>query len=138
MSHFSAQSLAKLQTCHKDLQILFAHVIQEYDCSVICGQRNKEDQDAAYAAGNSKLQYPLSKHNSQPSSAVDVAPYEKTGIDWGKLQSCYFAGYVKGVADRLFVLGVMKHRIRMGIDWDGDNDVDDTTFWDACHFELIP
>jgi peptidoglycan L-alanyl-D-glutamate endopeptidase CwlK len=137
MNHFSESSKEKLATCHRDLQTLFAHVIQDYDCTIICGERGKEDQDAAFKAGNSKLEYPNSKHNTHPSSAVDVAPFEKT-IDWGKLQSAFFAGYVKGIADRLFRNGVISHKIRLGADWDSDNDVDDTTFWDACHFEIVP
>jgi hypothetical protein len=73
-----------------------------------------------------------------PSLAVDLAPYESTGIDWGKTQSAYFAGRVMGLAEELFRQGIMKHRIRPGIDWDMDNDVDDTKFWDAGHFEIIP
>ena len=138
MNHFSEVSKERLKTCHRDLQTLFAHVIHDYDCSVICGERTKEEQEAAFKAGNSKLHYPQSKHNSHPSLAVDVAPYEINHIDWGKIQSAFFAGYVKGIADQLFRIGVISHRIRFGIDWDGDNDIDDTTFWDACHFEIIP
>jgi hypothetical protein len=42
-----------------------------------------------------------------------------------------------GVADRLYKIGTITHRIRNGADWDMDHDVDDTTFWDATHFELI-
>lgn len=138
MNHFSDASKAKLQTCHRDLQTLFAHVLNNYNCTIVCGHRGEEDQNKAFAEGKSKLRYPESKHNKRPSLAVDVAPYETTGIDWGKLQSAFFAGYVKGIADKLFQIGVISHRIRMGIDWDGDNDVDDTSFWDACHFEIIP
>lgn len=66
-----------------------------------------------------------------------MVPYEITHIDWSKLQSAHFAGYVKGVADRLFHIGVISHHIRFGVDWDLDNDIDDTTFWDGCHFEII-
>lgn len=136
MSKFSESSKAKLATCHRDLQTLFNHVILEYDCTVVCGTRSQADQDKAYNEGNSKVRYPNSKHNTTPSLAVDVAPYEKSGIDWGKLQSAHFAGYVKGVADQLYRIGSITHRIRFGADWDSDDDVDDTNFWDACHFEI--
>lgn len=137
MNRFSDISKERLKTCHRDLQTLFGHVIQGYDCSVICGTRTAKEQDAAFKSGNSKLQWPNSKHNIIPSLAVDVAPHEEV-IDWGKTQSAHFAGYVKGIADQLFRIGTISHHIRYGIDWDSDNDVDDTTFWDACHFEIIP
>ena len=137
MPQFSITSKEKLQTCHSDLQILFNEVIKHRDCTVVCGHRGQEEQDKAFRLGNSKKQFPDSLHNTEPSLAVDVAPYEG-GIDWGKLQSAEFAGYVMGMADLLFDKGVMKHRIRRGVDWDGDYDIDDTDFWDACHFEIKP
>ena len=111
MNTFSEASRAKLKTCHRDLQLLFAHVIQEYDCTIVCGHRDKEAQDKAYAEGKSKLKYPRSKHNRIPSWAVDAAPYEKAGIDWSKSQMLYFAGYVKGIADRLYIIGVISLHI---------------------------
>jgi len=137
MNNFGKNSEMRILTCHPDLIILFKTVILNYDCSVICGHRGEKEQNEAFATGNSKLQWPNSKHNSSPSMAIDVAPYEKTHIDWGKLQSAEFAGYVKGVADQLFERGIMSHKIRRGIDWDNDNDIDDTTFWDASHFEIV-
>lgn len=138
MPQFSNISKQRLATCHSDLQTLFNTVILEYDCAVVCGHRNEEDQNKAHDSGNSKKRWPDSKHNTLPSLAVDVAPYESGGVDWGTTQSAFFAGYVKGVADELFREGVMRHRIRLGIDWDEDSDVDDTKFWDACHFEIKP
>ena len=136
MNHFSEISKERLDTCHRDLRVLFAHVVIDYDCSVICGHREAKEQNEAFASGNSKIQWPDSKHNSIPSLAVDVAPHENV-VDWGKLQSAHFAGYVKGIADQLFRIGTISHRIRCGVDWNSDNNVDDTTFWDGCHFEII-
>jgi len=136
MSQFSTISKERLDTCHLELQLLFNYIIQFYDVSIICGFRNKVDQEAAFNAGISKVHYP-GTHSTKPSIAVDAAPYEKNNIDWGKLQSAFFAGYVKGFADMLYKFGIMKHRIRSGADWDNDYDIDDTTFWDACHMELI-
>ena len=138
MNHFSDISKKRLSTCHRDLRILFAHVINDYDCTIVCGHRDEAEQNKAFREGKSQLQFPKSKHNRIPSEAVDAAPYEHPGIDWGKTQAAYFAGYVKGIADKLYTMGVISHRIRSGIDWDNDNDIDDTNFWDAYHFELIP
>lgn len=112
-------------------------VIKYYDCSIVYGHRGEIAQNEAYAAGNSQVKWPNSKHNKFPSHAVDAAPYEKTGIDWNQLQSAYFAGWVMALAERLFWEGKMHHQIRCGIDWDMDKDVNDTKFWDACHFEIV-
>jgi len=138
MNHFSDTSKSRLFTCHRDLQTLFNHVILDFDCTIVCGHRDKADQDKAFAEGKSKLQYPRSKHNSSPSMAIDAAPFENGSIDWSKSQMIAFAFYVKGIADQLYRIGSMKHRIRLGADWNSNNDIDDETFLDAPHFELIP
>lgn len=137
MNYFSKISNVRILTCHTDLQTLFKTVILNYDCSVVCGHRGKTAQNKAYKEGLSQLAWPNSKHNTKPSLAIDVAPYEKTAIDWDKLQSAHFAGYVKGVADRLFEEGAMAHKIRCGVDFNQNNDVNDDNFFDASHFELI-
>ena len=137
MNRFSETSKARLKTCHRDLQILFAHIIQEMDCTIVCGHRDKQEQDKAFAEGKSKLQYPQSKHNSTPSWAVDAAPYVKGKVDWNREQLLFFAGYVKGVADRLYITGVISHRIRLGADFDMNSDISDDHFRDEPHFELI-
>jgi peptidoglycan L-alanyl-D-glutamate endopeptidase CwlK len=134
---YSLASKNKLETCHPDLQTLFFYVSLNYENTIVCGHRGEAEQNEAFAAGNTKLKYPDSKHNSEPSMAVDAVPYEKTGLDWGKTQSAYFAGFVKATAEILFRMSIIGHRIRCGIDWDNDNDIDDTKFWDACHFEII-
>jgi len=138
MSSFSENSKHKLASCHSDLRTLFEHVIRDYDCTIVCGHRGEQAQNEAYANGYSQLQWPNSKHNMYPSLAVDAVPYEKAGLDWGKLQSAFFAGYVLGVAAQLRRMGILRHRIRSGADWDRDYDVDDTTFWDSAHFEIMP
>jgi peptidoglycan L-alanyl-D-glutamate endopeptidase CwlK len=138
MNTFSEISKQRLRTCHRDLQILFAHVIQDYDCTIVCGHRDKEEQDKAFAEGNSTKKYPTSKHNKTPSWAIDAAPYEKgTGIDWKPRQMAYFAGIVMGKAYQLYTIGTISHKIRCGIDWDSDNDIDDETFIDGNHFEIV-
>jgi len=139
MNQFSEISKVRLRTCHQDLQLLMAHVLHGYDCTIVCGHRDMEAQDRAYDEGFSTKKYPNSKHNKIPSLAVDAAPYEKGyGIDWKPRQMAFFAGYVKGMADKLYQTGVISHRIRLGIDWDSDMDIDDQTFIDAPHFEIIP
>lgn len=135
MYKFSKTSKERLETCHHDLQTLFNEVIKYIDCSIICGYRSREEQEKAVLDGKSKTHFPRSKHNSEPSMAVDVAPYP---IDWSDNVRFYqFGGFVSGVATILKIQGKIKHSVRWGGDWDGDNDFKDQNFNDLVHFELI-
>ncbi len=134
MPKFSESSLQKLKTCDPELQILFNYVIRYFDCKVICGERDKEAQNEAFAEGASTVQYPHSKHNSSPSKAVDVVPYP---IEWGNTDRMrYFIGFVKGVAQMLKEYGTMDKEITTGIDWDNDTILKDQRFNDFPHFQL--
>lgn len=116
MPSFSEESKAKLATCHPYLKKLFEEIIKTYDCTIICGERKKEDQDKAVAAGESLTPYPTSKHNSFPSMAVDVAPYP---IDFNDEKRFYhFAGYIQAVADRMNI------QITWGGSWTKIKDLD--------------
>ena len=141
MPEFSLASRRHLATCHQDLQVLCRELIAHYDITVVCGFRSREDQDAAYRAGASSLQWPDSKHNREPSWAVDLAPYEAQirDIDWGDAKAfCVLAGRVDEVARRLRAEGRMQHRIRWGGDWDSDGRTVDQQLHDLPHYELIP
>jgi peptidoglycan L-alanyl-D-glutamate endopeptidase CwlK len=138
MPSFSKKSLQQLATCHKDLQTLFHEVIKYFDCTVIEGFRNQELQDKAFAEGKSKLQWPNGKHNFYPSNAVDVAPCINGGIDWNNAKQFYFfGGFVLGIATQLKAQGKITHDIRYGGDWDSDKDINDQSFNDLPHFEII-
>lgn len=132
MPKFSKTSKNRLKTAHVLLQHLFNIVVIKYDCTIITGHRGKEEQNELYNEGKSKLTYPNSNHNEYPSLAVDAAPYiNGKGVSWN-LQQCYnFNGYVHGVADQLGI------KIRSGADWDMDKDVNDQSFNDLTHFEII-
>ena len=137
MAKFGKTSLERLETCHEDLQLLFLQVVSTFDCSVICGHRGEEEQNKAFNASPqlSKLKFPDSKHNSYPSMAIDVVPYP---VDWQDIKRMhYFAGYVKATAEQLKKDQLISHDIRWGGDWDGDTQVNDQTFIDLPHFELV-
>lgn len=120
MPKFSEISAHRLETCHPDLQRVFNEVIKLADCSIICGHRNQEDQDAAFAAGNSHVKWPNGNHNAVPSNAVDVCPWP---IDWkDEARFRAFAAIVKDVAKGQAVA------IQWGGDW--------TDFQDFPHWEL--
>jgi len=133
MYKFGTRSKNNLATAHPDLQRLFNEVIKGYDCSIICGTRNQEDQDRAFHEGRSKVRYPNGKHNKQPSQAVDVVPWfkNKPHIRWNDKEKFYhFAGYVQGIADGLGI------PIRWGGNWDSDDELKDQSFYDLPHYEL--
>lgn len=135
MPKFSQRSFSKLTTCHPDLQVLFFEVIKSFDCTIIEGYRNQEDQDRAFANGFSELKWPHGKHNHQPSMAIDAAPYP---VDWKNDRRMYwFAGYVMGIAQKLKDEGKITHAVRYGGDWNGDKNIDDQAFKDLVHFELV-
>lgn len=137
---YGKTSRERLNTCHIDLQIIFEHVLPEWDHSVLCGERSKEDQMMAYNLKKSKLKYPDSKHNitkkRSKSMAADVAPYP---IDWDDRERFVgFGCYVLGVADVLLKAGVVSHRLRWGGDWGhSDRELTPQSFDDLVHFELV-
>lgn len=134
MPRFSVKSLAQLETCHPDLRALFTEVIRSFDCSVLCGHRGKADQNALFDQGMTQVRFPNSKHNITPSRAVDVVPYP---IDWRDIERFHlFAGFVLGIAHKMYERGDIDHRIRWGGDWDSDTKTKDEKFRDLPHFEL--
>jgi hypothetical protein len=129
MPEFSKASKAKLATCHPDIQKVMNEVIKYFDCTIIEGHRGSEAQNKAYNEGKSEVIWPLGKHNKIPSEAVDAMPYP---IDWKDINRlCYFAGFVVAIG---LLMGV---KIRWGKDWDMDTDLNDQTFKDGPHFELV-
>jgi len=140
MPKFGQRSRANLATCQEDLRTLFSEVIRWWDCTILCGARPQEEQDAAFYSGRSKVKFPNSKHNVGPgaprelSAAADVMPYP---IDWHDHDRIVqFAGFVKGVAAVLLDEGTISHRITWGGDWDSDGSTKDHTFFDGPHFQL--
>ncbi|MFA5378022.1 MAG: M15 family peptidase [Dehalococcoidia bacterium] len=129
MPRFSAISRERLESCDPRIQSVLNEVIKHFDCTIIEGHRGQADQDRAYSRGKSKLKWPNGEHNKQPSRAVDAMPYP---IDWKDINRlCYFAGYVMATA---LAMGI---KLRWGKDWDGDTDLNDQTFLDGPHFELV-
>ena len=126
---FGVKSAERLATCDVRLQEILNEAIKIVDFSVICGHRDKEAQNMAYYEGKSKLQYPDSKHNTNPSEAVDVAPYP---IDWNDTERfAHLIGILRGIAH------TKGYKLRVGIDWDMDGDIRDHSFMDYPHIEIV-
>jgi len=152
MYKYSNKSREKLNSCHPNLQRLFNEVIKHYNCTILEGKRTDERQYELFHQGKSGLDgiNKKSKHQITKeellSMAIDVVPYPIPN-NWGVIdlknrnkikyqarelaEFYYFSGFVRGIAK------IMKIKIRCGADWDGDNDLNDQTFFDLPHFELM-
>ena len=126
---FGKTSRERLETCDVPLIEVMEHVIKIIDCTILQGHRGEDEQNYYFKTGKSKLQWPKSRHNSNPSRAVDAAPWP---IDWHDLNRFNFFGGV--VMATGYQLG---HQLRWGGDWDMDNDFSDQTFMDLVHFEYL-
>jgi hypothetical protein len=125
---FSQLSAKRLQDCTQEVQHLCKEVIRSKDFTIICGFRNKEEQNEAFRLRRSTKQWPDSKHNTFPSPAVDVAPYP---VDWNdKARFARLFGYMERVAEEL------GYRVVWGADWDMDGFTTDHQLVDMPHVEV--
>ena len=128
MPKFGKKSKEHLSTCHEDLQKVFNEVIKHVDCSVLEGHRDEKRQEKLFSEGKTKVHYPMGRHNTKPSRAVDVVPFP---VDWKARDRFHlFSGYVIGMARGMGI------SLRWGGDWNMNFNVDDNKFDDFPHFEL--
>lgn len=136
MPKFGKGSLDKVATCHPDIQRVLNKAIKKYDFTVIYGYRSPEEQLALFKQGRElvKGKYVVvgktvtnldgytkkSRHNSNPSEAVDVAPYP---IDWNNINKF-----------KEMAIVIKEAAKEEGVDlvWGGDW----KSFKDYPHFEL--
>lgn len=108
MYSFSTRSNDNLVTCDYRIQAVLYKAIEIVDFSVICGRRDKTNQNKAFEEGTSKVTWPDSAHNviipSNLSKAVDVIPYPFKHSDWRrKWKFAYLAGIIIAVG---FTMGI--------------------------------
>ncbi len=142
MAKFGTRSLERLSTAHEDLQKVFNEVIKYFDCSIIFGHRTPAEQFELFKKGRefqhgqwvktgSVVNYldgydKKSKHNYSPSHAIDTWLYP---IDWSETEEMkHFAGFVLGIAQRMYDKGEIKNEIEWGGNW--------RSFIDMPHFQL--
>lgn len=130
MNTYSSTSQTRLDTCDLRLQRIFTEALQIMDHSILCGYRDEKEQLALYLEKKTKVR--MGQHNRKPSLAVDAVPYP-ISPDWNKdlEKICVFAGIVLAIA---YKRGV---KMRWGRDWDGDMDLNEETFLDYTHFEIM-
>jgi peptidoglycan L-alanyl-D-glutamate endopeptidase CwlK len=153
MPSYGPDSREARDSCHSFIIGVLDEVIQYVDISVICGHRNETTQAEYFRTKRSKVQFPNSRHNVEPSMAFDFAPYP---IDWGdtgtpserekaRARFYFCAGVIEGVTGhhnlvRSASAGAFIFEPRFGLDWDGDMIFTDQTFDDLGHveFRMVP
>lgn len=141
---FGTTSLKRLKTCDERLQEIMHEVIRIYDITILEGHRTPEQHAINIKNGVTKVAYEKSKHSTNPSLAIDIAPWP-IPAKWGdagadglyseseqkeRAKFYYLAGLVMGIASSLGV------SLRWGGDWDGDGSYADQRFDDLVHFEI--
>lgn len=130
-NNFGGRSTRELSTCDPRLDRLARRVLRIKDHSIIKGHRPKEEQNAAFDSGNSKLRWPKGKHNGVPSKAMDVQTYPRPEKESDlRDEQIYLLGVYKGVAIEQCI------PIRTGMDWDRDGQIADNGFDDSFHVEI--
>lgn len=131
MPKFSQQSSIRLSQVHPLLQRLLMNAIKYIDFTIVEGHRTEARQKELFAQGLTKTMN--SKHLAYPSQAVDIAPYPYPDMNNPEhvKQVYYMAGFIKGLASAMGI------KIRIGADWNGNNDIRDEKWSDAWHIEIM-
>lgn len=150
--------MARLNTCHQELQTIMLEAIKcsDVDFGITHGHRTPEEQFELFKKGrklvNGKWEIDdrsavvtymdgfnkKSRHNHYPSHAVDIVAYVNGKYTWDEKHLLYLMGLVKGIANKLFIEGKVKHQIKNGANWNNDGQiVYDHDFIDLPHFEII-
>lgn len=140
MYKFSKRSLSRLEKVHPDL-VLCVHTamdMQVMDFSVIEGVRNLGRQKKLLEEGKTRTL--KSKHLIQSDGfgyAVDLYPYpiNMVAVHEGNPKEIARFGVLAG----LMFAAAHKHGIRIvsGMDWDGDGETLDHSFFDIPHYQLV-
>lgn len=129
MYTFGKTSQSKLSTCRKELQDVANEAIKLVNFSIIHGYRTEAEQNAIYEQGFSKVRFPASKHNTNPSDAFDFVPFP---IDWKDTrQFTYIAGIIIGIG---LAKGII---LRWGGDWKQEGKLKENKFNDLGHIEFV-
>jgi len=131
MNVWGRGSKENLATVDERLVAVANLALQVLDHSVIQGHRGEEEQNRYFDKGTSKLRFPLGRHNSLPSLAIDIQPYPYPSSQTSLREALSrLAGVYQGIAAQSGI------NIRWGGDWDMDTQTKDNKFDDLVHFEL--
>ncbi len=128
MNTFGRTSRAELATADARLQTVAHRVLRIKDHSIVKGHRPKLEQNAAFASGNSKLQWPDGEHNDLPSKALDVQTFPRPETEQElREDQLYLLGLYVGIASEMGIT------LRSGADWDRDGEIAVNGFDDFYH-----
>lgn len=142
MFTFGKKSQEKINTCHKDLQLIFKESLKVsmVDFGVSEGNRSLKKQKEYFDKGLSKIDgvNRKGKHNYTPSMAGDIYAYvkNKPGHAYDLNYLLYLGGVITSTAKRLLNEGKVTHKLRWGANFDRDNEILEQAFDDAPHYEL--
>ena len=130
MNTWGTKSLQIRGTLDPRLQAMVDELLDYMDVSLVWGHRTEEEQNALYPR-NTKVQWPDSMHNHNPSLAVDIQPYPYPDNE-NDLRAAL--GYMAGLCWMI----ALKHgfKIRWGGDWNRNGSVTDNGFDDLFHVEI--
>ena len=136
---YGKTSTSRLITCQQPLQLLAKAYLALgiMDAHIVCGARNKEEQNLYFATGKSKVPWPQGKHCAplpgvrELSAAVDIVPVINGKLSWNNYHCSVQAGAILTLAKQMGI------PIRWGGNWDMDHEpITDQDFQDLVHFEL--
>jgi len=131
MRHWGPRSRRVRAQLVEPLQEIVDYILASVcDIALTTGHRDEATQNALYPV-YTKVRWPNGKHNSFPSTAVDLQPYPYPHDDCELRQQL---SYIAGRA-----IEYAKHRdidLRWGGDWDQNGDIVDNNFDDLFHFEV--
>lgn len=138
---FSTISQTRLNTCHQDIRLILSESLKvsRVDFGIAEGHRSIERQQELFKAGKSQKDgiKRISKHNHNPSIAVDIYAWVNGRSCYDQATICYLAGTIMAVAGTLFNAGKVTHEFRWGGNWDDDGEIiTDQKFQDLVHFEI--
>lgn len=128
---YYSKSIKNYISLDTKLKGAYDFLITWIEAEVYHGHRGRTPQNRLFADGKSKLEFPDSKHNVEPSRAMDLQLYKNGKPVWDK------EFYIN--ANRLlqFYAWHNEFNLRWGGNWDQDNTIiDDQSFDDLMHWEV--
>ena len=131
--NFSPSSLQKLNQCDKRLQDIANEAIKIFNFTIDQGYMDEAFTELMFKQGKSEVHWPNSKHNANPSLAMDIVPYWDGKIVWNDIKKWHFLlGIIWAIASEKGT------QIRLGADWNRNFDFinSQNRFPDLGHVEI--